>query len=72
MKHFLIFAGTTEGRKLTEYFLSKETALTVCTATEYGKILLPEHSLLTTISKRLNENDMYELMEKNQFDGVFD
>lgn len=72
MKHFLIFAGTTEGRKLTEYFLSKETALTVCTATEYGKILLPEHSLLTAISKRLDDKEMYELMEKNQFDGVFD
>ena len=72
MKHFLIFAGTTEGRKLAEFFLTKGVTLTVCTATEYGKILLPEHSLLTTISKRLNENDMYELMEKNQFDGVFD
>lgn len=72
MKHFLIFAGTTEGRKLAEFFLTKGVTLTVCTATEYGKILLPEHSLLTTISKRLNENNMYELMEKNQFDGVFD
>ena len=72
MKHFLIFAGTTEGRKLAEFFLTKGVTLTVCTATEYGKILLPEHSLLTAISKRLDDKEMYELMEKNQFDGVFD
>ena len=72
MKHFLIFARTTEGRKLAEFFLTKGVTLTVCTATEYGKILLPEHSLLTAISKRLDDKEMYELMEKNQFDGVFD
>lgn len=72
MKHYLIFAGTTEGRKLTEFFLTKEIKLTVCIATEYGKILLQEHPLLTAISKRLDADDMYELMQKNHFDGVFD
>lgn len=72
MKHFLIFAGTTEGRELTEFFLTKDVLLTVCIATEYGKILLPEHPSLTVVSKRLDTDAMYGLMEHGMFDGVFD
>ena len=72
MKHFLIFAGTMEGRKLTEYFLSQNVRVTACTATEYGKILLPENESLNVISKRLDADAMYKLMMSNPFDGVFD
>ena len=43
MKHYILFAGTSEGRLLTEYLLNKNIKLTVCTATEYGKQLIPEH-----------------------------
>lgn len=73
MKHYLIFAGTTEGRQLVEFFIKQsDISLTVCTATEYGKILLPSHPNLTVLSKRLDENEMYELMMKGNFDVVFD
>lgn len=72
MKHMLIFAGTTEGRKLTEYFLTKQVSVTVCTATEYGKNLLPSNPELNVLSGRLDAENMYELMKKYNFDAVFD
>lgn len=72
MKHYLIFAGTTEGRKLTEFFLTQNVKLTVCTATEYGKILLPENEKLTVLSKRLDSTQMQELMATQKIDAVFD
>lgn len=73
MKHYLIFAGTTEGRILTEHFLNQEdVTLTACTATEYGKILLPVHPALTVLSQRLDEQEMCSLMEQGSFDAVYD
>lgn len=72
MKHYLIFAGTTEGRELTEFFLEQNAALTVCIATEYGKILLPQHPNLTIISKRMDEMEMYQYMTAHSFDCIFD
>lgn len=72
MKHYLIFAGTTEGRQLTEFFLGQNVMLTVCTATEYGKILLPEHPNLTVVSKRMDSAQMYNFMIAHSFDCIFD
>ncbi|SES63637.1 precorrin-6A reductase [[Clostridium] polysaccharolyticum] len=73
MKHYLVFAGTTEGRLLTEHFIKqKDIKVTACTATEYGGILMPTAPNLTVISKRLNEEEMFELMEANVFDLVYD
>lgn len=73
MKHYLIFAGTTEGRELIEFLIPKtDTQITACTATEYGKILLPSAPNLTVLSKRLEFEDMVTLMQNNRFDGVYD
>ena len=73
MKHYLIFAGTTEGRELVEFLIpKKEVQVTACTATEYGKILLPSSPNLTVLSKRLDFEDMVTLMQDNPFDGVYD
>lgn len=73
MKHYLIFAGTTEGRELVEFLISKkDVEITACTATEYGKILLPCASNLTVLSKRLEFEDMVALMQDTCFDGVYD
>ena len=50
-KHYLIFAGTTEGRMLIEQLLtSPNIQITACTATEYGKVLLPSSDRLTISS----------------------
>lgn len=72
MKSYLIFAGTTEGRNLTEYLLTQNAKLYVCVATEYGKTLLPEHENLTISSTRLDSDDIYNLIKTHQFDCVFD
>lgn len=42
MKEIVLFAGTTEGRRLSEYLSEAGVAHTVCVATEYGKIVLEE------------------------------
>ncbi|MDE6313919.1 MAG: precorrin-6A reductase [Lachnospiraceae bacterium] len=72
MKHYLIFAGTTEGRKLTEYLMNKDVLLTVCVATEYGKILLPSHPNLTVHTKPMDAEEMYLYMKAQVFDAVLD
>ena len=40
MASILIFAGTTEGRKIAEYLRGHAPEVYVCTATEYGKELV--------------------------------
>ena len=39
MKKIVIFAGTTEGRRLSEILADAGIAHTVCVATEYGEIV---------------------------------
>ena len=45
IEKILIFAGTTEGRKLSEYLAEAEINHTICVATEYGAIVLRQHPL---------------------------
>ena len=40
MYKLLLFAGTTEGRELAEYFSTCNVQVTVCVATEYGQTLI--------------------------------
>lgn len=73
MKHYLIFAGTIEGRSLITFFLSQaDTHVSACVATDYGKLLLTPHPRLTVISQRLDENQMLRLMQQQVFHAVFD
>lgn len=44
MKKIVIFAGTTEGRRLSEILADAGTAHTVCVATEYGEIVMREQT----------------------------
>ena len=44
LSKILIFAGTTEGRQLSEYLCERKVEHTVCVATEYGEIVLRENS----------------------------
>ncbi len=68
----LIFAGTTEGRKLTQYLLGKGIRLYVCVATEYGESLLPEGEDLTISHERMDAGQMEKLMREYQPDYVID
>lgn len=73
MKYYLIFAGTTEGRHLIDFFLNqKDARITACVATDYGKLLLTPHPHLTILSQRLDEAQMFHLMKQQPFDAVFD
>ena len=47
MKKIVIFAGTTEGRRLSEILTEAGMAHTVCVATEYGEIVMQEQMEMT-------------------------
>lgn len=72
MKHYILFAGTTEGRILTEYILQLPVKLTVCTATEYGKQMLPQHPNLTVFAGRMEQMEMADLFRKEIADAILD
>ncbi|MBR4702249.1 MAG: precorrin-6A reductase [Oscillospiraceae bacterium] len=74
MYKFLVFAGTTEGRELSEFLASQgeKTAVTACVATEYGETLLEPSESLRVLSGRLNGEQMAALLREGAFDLVLD
>lgn len=72
MKKILIFAGTTEGRKLSECLSASGVAHTICVATEYGEIVLTEHPLATVHRGRMNKEEIREFIVKGEFSAVVD
>lgn len=74
MNQILVFAGTTEGRKLIEFILSasKEFQVYACVATRYGKSLLSPSDRLTISSRPLDFEEMISLMKTHDFSMVFD
>ncbi|MEA4925209.1 MAG: precorrin-6A reductase [Syntrophomonadaceae bacterium] len=77
MSEILIFAGTTEGRKLLEAILPEidewKLSISVCVATDYGKYLLPaDTAKFKVLSGRLDEGEMIRLMTAYQYDYVID
>ena len=67
-----VFAGTTEGRRLTEFLCSQGAAVTACVATEYGETLLSPEKNLTISAKRLTEEEMKTLFNAEKFDLCVD
>lgn len=73
MYSFCIFAGTTEGRQLTELLArQKGVRLTVCVATEYGETLLPEGENVTISARPLPVGEITALLTRERFDLVID
>ena len=72
MKEILLFAGTTEGRKLSELLAAAEVCHTVCVATEYGEIVLKQHPLVTVHQGRLDQGEIRDLIRTESFDIVID
>lgn len=68
----LLFAGTTEGRRLAAYLLKRNVRVHICVATEYGESLLNEHENLTISHERMDQEQMMKLMEALQPDCVVD
>lgn len=61
-KRVMIFAGTTEGRRLTQYMADNGICVHVCTATQYGESLLPERENITASHERMNCEEMCVLI----------
>lgn len=59
----LIFAGTTEGRRLAEYLAGYAVRVHACAATEYGGSLLPEGGSVTVSAGRMDQGQMERLMD---------
>lgn len=72
MKEILIFAGTTEGRELSECLASAGIAHTICVATEYGEIVLKEHPLTSVHCGRMNPEEMKAYIAEGNFAAVVD
>lgn len=72
-KKVLIFAGTTEGRKLAEYLARSGVSVCASTATEYGKSLLPvEEKNLTVSYGRMDIENMCGYIAEMKPDYVID
>lgn len=72
MREVLIFAGTTEGRKLSERLAAAGVAHTLCVATEYGEIVLKDHPLVTVHRGRMNRKEMCAFIQAGDFAAVVD
>lgn len=66
----LLFAGTTEGRRLAQAALSLPLGVVACVATEYGEELLPPGCTVHT--GRMEAAQMEALMRRGAFDWVVD
>ena len=72
MKRLLLFAGASEGRLLAEMLAGEPVEITACTATEYGRELLPTGPKCRVRAGRLTPAEMLALMEEEGFDWVVD
>ncbi|MDD5852625.1 MAG: precorrin-6A reductase [Lachnospiraceae bacterium] len=72
MNRVLIFAGTTEGRTLSEYLSENRIEHMVCVATEYGEEVLSASPYMTIHQGRMDVGEMEKLMQTGSFAAVVD
>ena len=83
MKKIVIFAGTTEGRRLSEILADAGIAHTVCVATEYGEIVMREQTdaeaagtkgqpLVSLHRGRMDRQQMEEFLRNEGYEIVVD
>ncbi|MCM1284052.1 MAG: precorrin-6A reductase [Muribaculaceae bacterium] len=72
LKEILIFAGTTEGRQLSEYLAAAEIRHTVCVATGYGEQILERHPLVKVHQGRMDREQIGEFLRRGEFAAVVD
>ena len=66
-KQVIIFAGTTEGRTISEYLASCKVPVTACVATEYGETLLTENEYLKVhAGRRIRKRSQHLSVKKGQ------
>ena len=64
MNDVLLFAGTTEGRRVAEACRGRNVTLHVCVATEYGEALIEEAENVHVLSGRLNAEGVAALLRE--------
>ncbi len=72
MESVIIFAGTVEGRELSEYLSGRGVRVTACVATEYGETLLPQSEYVRVHTGRMDQKQMAEFIRKEAADLVVD
>ncbi len=72
MKKVLIFAGTTEGRRLAEHLAKEGVPTYVCVATEYGEQVISPAEGMTVYQGRLDADEMREFISGGSFAVVVD
>lgn len=71
-KRALVFAGTLEGRTISEYLASQGIKTYVCVATSYGESLFPKVENLVISSERLTLEEMERYIEEVKPQVVLD
>lgn len=72
MEKLLLFAGTTEGRKLSEYLSERKISHTLCVATRYGEDVLKDSPFVTVRRGRMEREEIRALIEKENYLAVVD
>lgn len=67
-----LFAGTTEGRKLSEVLAAAGIAHTVCVATEYGELVLTKHPPVQIRQGRMNREEIGAFIKEGQYTCIID
>jgi len=69
---FLVFAGTREGRELTEFLTEQQIPAVVCVATDYGEALLTENEQIRVRTGRMDCGEMAALIREERPLAVID
>ena len=72
MSSILIFAGTTEGRNLSECLCSSGIDHTICVATEYGEIVLKDSPYANVHMGRMDKEEIESFIVKGGYKAVVD
>lgn len=72
MTDVIIFAGTTEGRRLSTFLSDKNVKVVMCVATDYSVQLTKSGENLEVLSRRLNYEEIVELIRKKNCSLVVD
>ena len=72
MYNVLLFAGTTEGRKIAEFLCRNEIKTYICVTTEYGEELLPKGNSICVSHHKMGRTEMISLIREINPELVID
>ncbi len=67
MKKVIVFAGTSEGRKLSSFLARNGVSVMSVVATEYGSLVMPDMPFLSVKEGRLSSEDILELIKPYEY-----